>query len=274
VFEVGLIVVAAAVPFWVRLCVCPPMVIVALRLPVKALAVILGGDPGAEDLSANCFPPALRGEATGSGAMGPAFPLAADLRPDQDRQPDAELRLIAALLGVEFDELKRRHEDRRIRRLRGWLVVSGAVGLAFAALTLFACVQRRQAQESAARAATARNEAEKLVEFMVFDLRPKLESMGKLNLLESANERVRAYYETVPPEEDSADVLRRRAAAFQQSGLDLRNHGDVQKTLSILLSAAALREKLVKLSPHDPDAHLALADTRRILANQRQDARL
>jgi hypothetical protein len=193
--------------------------------------------------------------------MGPAFPLAADLRPDQDRQPDAELRLIAALLGVEFDELKRRHEDRRIRRLRGWLVVSGAVGLAFAALTLFACVQRRQAQESAARAATARNEAEKLVEFMVFDLRPKLESMGKLNLLESANERVRAYYETVPPEEDSADVLRRRAAAFQQSGLDLRNHGDVQKTLSILLSAAALREKLVKLSPHDPDAHLALAES-------------
>jgi hypothetical protein len=41
VFEVGLIVVAAAVPFWVRLCVCPPMVIVALRLLVDALAVIV-----------------------------------------------------------------------------------------------------------------------------------------------------------------------------------------------------------------------------------------
>jgi tetratricopeptide (TPR) repeat protein len=238
----------------------------------RVVAVILGGDPGVGDSSANCFPPALRGEATGSGAMGPAFPLAADLRPGQDRRPDAELRLIAALLGVEFDELKRRHEDRRIRRLRGWLALSGAVGLAFAALTSFACVQRRQAQESAIQAANARNEAEKLVEFMLFDLRPKLEAMGKLSLLESANERVRAYYETVPLEEDSPDVLRRRAAAFQQSGLDLRNHGDVQKTLSILRIAALLREKLVKLNPHDAEAHLALADTRRILANQRQDA--
>jgi len=180
--------------------------------------------------------------------------------------------LIAALLGVEFDELKRRHEDRRIRRcVVGWCFRE-RWGWLSPRFTLFAFAERRFAQQSAIRAANARNEAEKLVEFMLFDLRPKLEAMGKLNLLESANERVRAYYETVPPEEDSPDVLRRRAAAFQQSGLDLRNHGDVQKTLSILLTAAALREKLVKLNPHDADAHLALADTRRILANQRQDA--
>jgi hypothetical protein len=33
-----MIFVGAAVPFWVRLCVCPPMVIVALRLLVEALA--------------------------------------------------------------------------------------------------------------------------------------------------------------------------------------------------------------------------------------------
>jgi hypothetical protein len=37
--DVGLIDVKAAAPFCVRLCVCPPMVIVALRLLVDALAV-------------------------------------------------------------------------------------------------------------------------------------------------------------------------------------------------------------------------------------------
>ena len=238
----------------------------------RVVAVMLAGDPGAADLSADCFPPALRSETNSANTMGPTFPLAADLRPGRDRHRDAELRLIATLLGVEFDELKRRHEDRRIRQLRGWLMVSGAVGLTFAAVTLFAFVQRRQAQLSSARAAVARNEAEKLVDFMLFDLRSKLEAIGKSSLLEPANEKVLAYYQTVEPSEDSPEILRRRAAALHDRAVDLYNHGDTAKTMSMLLAAAAVRERIVGLKPQDPDAHLALADTRRILANQRQDA--
>jgi eukaryotic-like serine/threonine-protein kinase len=238
----------------------------------RTIAVMLAGDPSSADQAANCFPPALRSEENSVRGMGPAFPLAADLRPGRDRRRDAELRLIAALIGAEFDELKQRHEDRRVRQLRGWLTLSAAVALAFAGVTLFALHQRQQAEQSAARAAVARNEAEKLVDFMLFDLRPKLEAIGKSSLLEPANEKVLAYYQTVEPREDNPDILRRRAAALHQRAVDLYNHGDAATTMDMLLAAAAMRQRLIEFRPQDPDAYLSLADTRRVLANQRQDA--
>ena len=238
----------------------------------RVLAVILSGEPNTTDASASCFPPALLQGNESAGTMGPRHPLAADFRVGRDRRADAELRLIAALLGVEFDELRRREEERRIRRLRRWLALSAAVGLAFASLAVFAYKQRQVARESAIRAAVARGEAEKLVEFMLFDLRTKLEVIGKLSLLEPANEKVLAYYETVAPNDNSPEILRRRGAALHQRALDLFDHGDVKKTIDMLLAAAAVQGKLVELTPQDADAHLALADTHRILANQRQDA--
>ena len=238
----------------------------------RVIAVLLAGEPGGEDPANECFPPALRLKAAAEHPFGGRYPLAADFRPGRDRRSDAELRLIAALLGIEFDELKQRDDDRRMSRLRGSLAAAGGVAVAFAALAIFGFVERQKAQQAAIRTEKSLNEAEKLVDYMLFDLRPKLEAIGKLSLLEPANEKVLDYYARMATESDRLDVLRRRAAAFHQRGLDLRNHGDAKATISMLMTAAGMREEIVKQAPTDAGARLDLADTHRILANQRQDS--
>lgn len=214
----------------------------------RILCVIISGEPGSDVPEMECFPSALR--KTGLDAAMPShFPLAADFRADYEHREDAELRLIAALLGVSFDELKRREQAQRVRTLRRALGLAALLALTFAAFAAFALAQRTQARRSAARATHARNEAEKLVDFMVFDLRDKLEALGKLSLLEPANEKVRRYYETVAPEEENPELLHRRGIALTQRGDDLLAKGDTKGALEFHRSAKAIRERLTVLNP-------------------------
>lgn len=88
------------------------------------LAIIVDGEPNAGD-GRECFPPALR----------QFEPIAADARPEGDGKSNAKLKLLAGMLGVNFDSLKQR--DRRRRRQRTvWagiatvLVMLGMVTLA------------------------------------------------------------------------------------------------------------------------------------------------
>lgn len=89
----------------------------------KILAVLLEGEPR------ESFPPAL--------TEGGVEPLATDFRPSSRDAADGRLRLVAGLLGIDFDALKRR-ERLRVRRLRLQLAaislvvsVTVALGIAF-----------------------------------------------------------------------------------------------------------------------------------------------
>ena len=98
----------------------------------QILAVIVDGEPNASDKPdcpvPECFPPALRyrlgpdGESTGERTE----PIAADAREGKDGKVNAKLKLIAGVLGVDFDALKQRERQRKRRKL--------TIGLSFASL--------------------------------------------------------------------------------------------------------------------------------------------
>lgn len=77
----------------------------------RILCLIVDGEPHAGLLpdrgQLECFPPSLRGE-------GGLEPIAADVRSGKDGKPAARLKLIAGLLGVGLDELRRRERRRRL----------------------------------------------------------------------------------------------------------------------------------------------------------------
>ena len=89
----------------------------------QVLAVIVDGEPNASDKPdcpvPECFPPALRyrigpdGESTGERTE----PIAADAREGKDGKVNAKLKLIAGVLGVDFDALKQRERQRKRRNL-------------------------------------------------------------------------------------------------------------------------------------------------------------
>jgi tetratricopeptide (TPR) repeat protein len=127
-----------------------------------------GGDPTLE-----CLPPALF-----EGAE--SEPLAADIRPGQDGRSNAVLKLLAAVIGVSFDELRRREQARRQRSLA--IIASGlGVGLVvMSGLTLAAVLERNEAVHQRDIARRKTETAERTVDFVksLFEVADPSEARG------------------------------------------------------------------------------------------------
>jgi hypothetical protein len=94
----------------------------------RVLCLIVDGEPGAsgrpESGLQECLPAPVRTRRTPRGELVPCEPLAADARKAKDGRHNAKLKILAELLGVDFDELKNR-AGARLRRHRvelsaGW----------------------------------------------------------------------------------------------------------------------------------------------------------
>ncbi|HEX3846197.1 MAG TPA: toll/interleukin-1 receptor domain-containing protein, partial [Steroidobacteraceae bacterium] len=152
----------------------------------RIFCLIVDGEPNATDLpgreAEECFPPALRFRLGPDGNLSTARtePIAADARPGKDGKPNAKLKLIAGLLAVGFDSLRRREQQRRNRRLV--LVASGAMGgmVLTTGLAAYALVQRSAAQRQTARAESEARTAKETTKFLVdlFKVSDPSESRG------------------------------------------------------------------------------------------------
>ena len=89
----------------------------------RIFCLIVDGEPNATDLPGRaeeeCFPPALRFRLGADGQLSEirTEPIAADAREGKDGRRSAKLKLIAGVLGVGYDALRRREQQRRNRRL-------------------------------------------------------------------------------------------------------------------------------------------------------------
>lgn len=96
----------------------------------RILCLIVAGEPNASDKpelgELECFPEAVRYDITETGAIGEsrAEPIAADLRKGGDGVHRAKMKLIAGVLGLNFDDLMRR--ERRRQRIRATLAAMTA----------------------------------------------------------------------------------------------------------------------------------------------------
>ena len=130
----------------------------------RILCLIVAGEPGGP-AGAQCFPPALLEPMDGGGAA--AEPIAADVRPGKDGRTGSVLKLVAGLVGVGLDDLVRREQQRRQRRLVA-ITAAAVAGMTLtstlAALALFARNEAdRQRERAETEAATARQTADFLV---------------------------------------------------------------------------------------------------------------
>lgn len=216
----------------------------------RVLALIARGEPFASDMpgreAEECFPPALRRALTAEGkAEGePLEPIAADMRRGGDGPHRALLKLVAGMLGVPFDDLVRRDVQRRVRWLTA-LASASAVGVVvFACLAVMAVRARNEAQYQ-------RQQAEGLIEFMLGDLRRKLEPVGRLEVLDAVGEKALGYYGTQDAGKLEASALGHRSRAMHLIGeiRDLRGQpAEAQKAFERAAETTAL---LLAEAPND-----------------------
>jgi tetratricopeptide (TPR) repeat protein len=139
----------------------------------RIFCLIVGGEPNATDIAGaaeqECFPPALRFRLGADGQLSDVRtePIAADARAGKDGKQAAKLKLIAGVLGVGYDALRRREQQRRNRRLfaltcaalAGMVVTSGLAG--------YALIQRAAARKQTARAEAEAETAKQTTHFLV-----------------------------------------------------------------------------------------------------------
>lgn len=216
----------------------------ANRNPDRVLALIVDGEPGDEENK--CFPRALTHHVSADGVVGEPLadaPLAADARIEGDGKRRAKLKLAAAMLGVGLDELVNRDERRRTIRTRVVVAASLALAAVMAGMALAAINARNEAEFQ-------RNEADGLVEFMLTDLRDKLEPVGRLDALDVVGARALEYYAAQKLDRLDADALGRRARALLLVGEISNLRGDSDEALAAFSEAAATTaEQLAR----DPD---------------------
>jgi tetratricopeptide (TPR) repeat protein len=181
---------------------------------------VVAGDPGNRVGNETCFPPALLApDALGGAAHEP---LAADARASGDGRERAFMRLIAGLLGVGFNDLAQREAQRRHRRLAITLGASLAITALALGLAISASVARNDAQRRQAQ-------AEDIMGFMLGDLRDKLRTVGRLDLMRVVDDKATRYFAALDPRDLSDRTLEEQARLLTGVGevrLDEGNHDE------------------------------------------------
>ena len=192
----------------------------------------------------DCFPPALRYNSASRASPGGPEPIAVDLRPGGDGRRIGRLKLLAGMLGVGLDELVRRDAQRRHR------VLIAITGFALAGMAVMTTL--------ATTAYLARNEArrqqvhaETLIEFMLTDLRKKLEPRGNLEFMDGVGKEALKYYGAQTPSSLDAESLARRARALRLMGEISVQRGDLGEALVSFEEASATTSELLARLPND-----------------------
>ncbi|MET0755347.1 MAG: toll/interleukin-1 receptor domain-containing protein [Pseudoxanthomonas sp.] len=205
----------------------------------RVLSFVVDGVPGSANPAQNCFPPALvRPDAEGNARE----PLAADARPEGDGRQRAFLKLVAGLLGIGYDALARREAQRRTRKLTIVATASMAgmaiaLGLAASAYVARNDAQRRQAQ------------AEDILGFMLGDLRKKLTTVGRLDLMRAVDDKATGYFSTLDPRDLSDRALEEQARSLSGIGQVRLDEGNHDAAMAAFREAHARSSALLDRQP-------------------------
>jgi len=222
------------------------------------IAAVIAGEPLASDIlgreAEECFPPALvakynrRGRPTGKKTE----PLAADLREGKGGRRVGFLKIVAGMLGVGLDELVQRETTRRHRQL-AYVAAASLGGMAITSTLAITAIQARDS------AREQRRQAEGLVEFMLGDLRAKLEPIGRLDALDGVGSRVLAYYSKQDTSELNDAALLQRSQALNLMAEVAYNRGNMTEAEGLYRQALAGTTEAVRRAPNDPDRIFDLA---------------
>lgn len=219
-------------------------------------AVIVDGEPFAsgDNTGKECFPPALRFKLGDDEALSntPAEPLAADLREIGDGKRLGLLKLISGIAGLGLDDLVQRDLQRARRRVTAVTTSAVAAMLVMGSLTWLAVDARGEADKR-------RNNAEGLAEFMLTDLKDKLQPIGKLDVMDGVAQEVLDYYDSYSEKGLSCEAITRKGQALALN-LDIsRDKNAKQKQLNLAKKSYLDFKPLVPNCPNSQKPYGTLA---------------
>jgi tetratricopeptide (TPR) repeat protein len=119
---------------------------------------------------------------------------------------------------------------------------------------------RERAAAVAARddADRRRTQAEALIGFMLGNLRPRLQQVGRLDLLEEVGNEATAYFKAVPPEALSGEELYRRSQSLYQVGQVYQARGNLPQAVAAYRDSLALMRDVASRAPENAEWQMGL----------------
>lgn len=174
-------------------------------------------------------------------------PLAADFRKDKDGRRLGLIKIAAGLTGLPLDRLVQRDAQARQRRVMAITALALTLVVVLATLLVLAIRERAEAQRQ-------RAEAEGMVEFMLTDLRDRLQSVGRLDVMEAVNRKAMEHYagetnlDGLP-----SDVLLRRVRLLTAMGDDDNTSGRRPEARRKFAEAYRITDDLLRREPDNPE---------------------
>jgi len=214
----------------------------------QIFCIIVGGDPAADGSVAACFPAAL-------AEAGLKEPLAADVRKWADGKNIAKLKLIAGLLGIRLDELRRR-ELQRLRKRRAMAGLGVVVAVSLIAVTLVAQISERHEREK----------TEQLATFIV-DLGERLQSDADLETLALISTEALKHLQGMDLDKLSLETGEKVALALRQMGKVSQGQGRPAQALDAFGRSRDLFLRLTKKHPDRQDLLFQLGNAEFYIGN-------
>jgi tetratricopeptide (TPR) repeat protein len=157
-------------------------------------------------------------------------------------------KLSAAIRGRSLDEMfgDDVREQRRSRRFLKLGITILLLATAFAGWRWWGEMQARQEAQTQTKAAEkARDQSDGLINFMLFDLRDKLQPIGRLNVLDDVVKKAKEYLDSLSKELLTPSRLRQRAVMLQSLGDVLVAQGKLPEAMGFYQQILPISKGLV-----------------------------
>ncbi|MGB5488781.1 MAG: toll/interleukin-1 receptor domain-containing protein [Lysobacterales bacterium] len=189
----------------------------------RIFCVIVDGQPSGDGAASTCFPPALT-------EIGLQEPLAADVRKWADGKHLSKLKLVAGMLGLPLDQLRRRDLQ---KRQRAWALMAVA-SVAIAAVLVTAITARIAAQQR-------RVSGESLVSYKLNELRTMLNvSIDPEEVARRGLWNQQDLQKLIDTAGEGEEALINSALDLRKQGIDLHKNGALSEALEKFQQSWAL----------------------------------
>jgi len=211
----------------------------------RIFCIIVDGDPQSDEPGKACFPPALLENEGGLKHE----PLAADLRKWADGKSLAKLKLVAGILGIRLDELRRRD----LQRKRKIQAVAGFAITAVIALALFA-FQARLSELKAKDAQLRNRENAETMLTQFIAATENLEQTADLQTRKAFNDVASNFLQKLDPDDLTLESKRSLGKILQKQGEISYGEGHNQIAFDLFVESKEILASIYRESPGDQQA--------------------
>jgi serine/threonine protein kinase/tetratricopeptide (TPR) repeat protein len=190
--------------------------------------------------------------------LGPGLPLAEGEKLFKDFEPSLS-QAQTDYVRASVAEQKRQH---RVRDRIRYGVMAGVTAALIVAI-IFGVFSYRQyrraelakvaAQMAQQQANSARERGDRLINFMLYDLRDKLKPIGRLDVLDEVAKKAQEYLTSLPKEPVTASRLKQQIAMFDSLGDVLDGRGKRQDALQAYQQGLTLAKLLTQQNKSNPE---------------------